>query len=184
MSRYRSVVLVLGIAGFAVPTVLAREGQTIPGVPGTAQRPADSIQPAAPQAIPQSEVLRRVDEAIAALAAIRFRLNPDPAVADVESELPVSIQAVQRLGTDLDLETLDRLSLRNLQDMRQRWARYEAQFRDWQRSLDERLATLEVERRAVRTVRDVWDVANRAAVRVAVERAARGSGDAQRPVNC
>ncbi len=164
MSRYRSVVLVLGIAGFAVPTVLAREGQTIPGVPGTAQRPADSIQPAAPQAIPQSEVLRRVDEAIAALAAIRFRLNPDPAVADVESELPVSIQAVQRLGTDLDLETLDRLSLRNLQDMRQRWARYEAQFRDWQRSLDERLATLEVERRAVRTVRDVWDVANRAAV--------------------
>ena len=164
MSRYRSVVLVLGIAGFAVPTVLAREGQTIPGVPGTAQRPADSIQPAAPQAIPQSEVLRRVDEAIAALAAIRFRLNPDPAVADVESELPVSIQAVQRLGTDLDLETLDRLSLRTLQDMRQRWARYEVQFRDWQRSLDERLATLEVERRAVRTVRDVWDVANRAAV--------------------
>ena len=156
MFKLCSVGLILAATGLPVSPASGRDVQ---------QPASDSAQaPAPPVAIPAADIIRRADEAITALVAIRLRLNPDPAVADVESELPVSIQAVQRLTTDLDLETLDRLSLRNLQDLRQRWGRYQVQFRGRQQSLDQRLATLEVEWRAIRAVREVWDVTNRAAV--------------------
>ena len=165
MFKLCSVGLILAATGLPVSPASSREVQQPGGAPLGQQDASNSAQaPAPPVAIPAADIVRRADEAITALAAIRLRLNPDAAVADVESELPVSIQAVQRLTTDLDLETLDRLSLRNLQDLRQRSVRYQVQFRDRQQSLDQRLATLEVERRAVRAVREVWDVTNRAAV--------------------
>ena len=161
MLTFRSVVMALGIIGAAVYPGHASASR----LAGGQQPSADSLQvPAPARAVAQSDIPRSADDAIATLRGIRMRLNPDPEVVDIESEIPVVVQAVQRLRDDPELAALERLSLRSLQDIAQRWSRYQAQFANRQQSLDRRLQALDTDRNNLRVIREVWEATNRAAI--------------------
>lgn len=120
--------------------------------------------PPAPAAIPAADIPARAEEASAHLRALEDRLAPEPALTEIEEALPQREKLLDE-AAKRDGKGLDKLSLRELEDLRQSWLRRRVELDAWQTTLQLRLDALSREQKALDGLQAVWTATREATLR-------------------
>jgi small-conductance mechanosensitive channel len=140
--------------------------------PSMAQAPAERVlpttatkpqPPAEPTPIPAAEIPTRAEAASTHLRSLETRLQPEPAFVEINQALPERETLLEE-ARQRDAANISKLGLRELEDVRQSWARRKAELDAWQTTLQARLETLAQEQQTLDGMDATWR-ATRAASR-------------------
>jgi small-conductance mechanosensitive channel len=168
MYRYRITLSTLAIVHFAAAPSMAavapqgQQGETV----------QDSVTaPVTPETVPSSEIAQRAEESTAFLRTLSGNLVPLPAVVDIADALPAFSDTLSRLHEDPAYIPTPGASIRALDGIRRRWAPYQARLDGWKQTLDDRSLQLGGDRDTLRSMQQLWERSEAAAIEDSVPEA-------------
>ena len=133
-------------------------GAPAPQAPAAAQdSPGQATDTALPQPIREGELLSRAELVRSDLRRIEELLRPNAEVARIQSALLELEAEIVTLRATLDTVDPNRVSARQLADLRLFWLELEGELAAWATLLDARFDVLQVERERLREMQAQWE---------------------------
>ena len=127
--------------------------------------------PVTPDLIPSSEIVPRAEQASGTLRDLSGRLAPLPAVVAIADALQAFSDTLSQLHEDPAYLPTPGASLRALDGIRRRWAPYQGRLDGWKGTLDDRSTQMGVDGDTLRSMRQLWERSEAAAIEDSVPNA-------------
>jgi len=127
--------------------------------------------PATPDLIPSSEIVQRAEQAGITLRDLSGRLDPLPELVAIVDVLPAFSDTLSQLHEDPAYLPTPGASLRALDGIRRRWAPYQGRLDGWKGTLDDRSLQMGVDGDTLRSMRQLWERSEAAAIEDSVPNA-------------
>ncbi len=158
-----TLVLLLAVACTAASfNLIAQSGATQAQSPQDKTAEAPPEKPAA-QAIPATEVTLQAEQVKARLDEIRSMADPVADVSEIASELPESIENLERAKGELETIVIEDLSINQLNELQDKWQRYKMSGDNSQGILVNRSQSLDNKRAELEQLRETWELTRKVA---------------------
>jgi len=133
---------------------------------GTGKEASEPEKPVVekPVGIPIMEIPYSEQEARIALNKISTNLEPVADILTIKKRLPTFLHSLKRKRSGWFYESLNRLTTRKLQDLKQEWAMNLEKLNDWENKLAKRSKTLEEDYRQLEEMADLWQLTSESAI--------------------
>ncbi len=143
---------------------------TVPGsarsqiirVPDVQQEPDTLVAETELAPISAAGIPLRARQTLARLRYFGAQLDADPDIAAIEAQLPDELQDLSRAHERVSGIILEHLSLRELQDLRQVWLRFQERLEGWRESFEDESEELKVEYQAILDIGRTWELTREA----------------------